>query len=35
MRMKWKSGHERIEERDVSTIGTNNIHLLSYTIPEI
>ena len=33
MRMKWKSGHDKVEEKDISTIGTNNIHLLSYAIP--
>lgn len=39
MRMKWKSGHEpeqqRAERQEISTIGNNNIDLLSYTIPEI
>jgi hypothetical protein len=38
MRMKWKSAHEqstRVDDKDISTIGSNNIHLLSYAIPEI
>jgi hypothetical protein len=37
MRMKWKSSYEPnpVEERDITTIGNNNIHLLSYAIPEI
>lgn len=40
MRMKWKSPYEidamrKIESKDTSTIGNNNIDLLSYTIPEI
>jgi hypothetical protein len=34
--MKWKSGgKDRFEESDITTIGTNNINLLSYAIPEI
>lgn len=38
MRMKWKSAYEperRLDSRDTTTIGNNNIDLLSYTIPEI
>lgn len=38
MRMKWKSPYDperKVESRESSTIGNNNIDLLSYTIPEI
>lgn len=38
MRMKWRSAYEPSsigEAKDISTIGNNNIHLLSYAIPEI
>ena len=38
MRMKWKSFNEKEKSpqgRQKSTIGPNNIDLLSYTIPEI
>ena len=36
MRMKWRSAYEPnsiAEAKDISTIGNNNIHLLSYAIP--
>jgi hypothetical protein len=36
MRMKWKSAYDperKVESRETSTIGNNNIDLLSYTIP--
>jgi len=38
MRMKWKTPYDpdrKMESRDSSNIGNNNIDLLSYTIPEI
>ena len=36
MRMKWKLSKEtKVKENEQSTIGNNNIDLLSYTIPEI
>jgi len=38
MRMKWKSAYEpenKVGGKEISTIGSNNIDLLSYTIPEI
>lgn len=35
--MKWKSGGQtdKFEEKDITTIGNSNLHLLSYAIPEI
>ena len=36
MRMKWKLSKEtKVKEHEQSTIGNNNIDLLSYTIPEL